>query len=153
MSPHQRGSGSSPLSERLAAGFTPQPGLHKRREIRFGKLPPGQTAEALVLLQGLDNLQVEALPGRLALTVSYDITEYSFDGLEGALESQGFHLDSSLYSKLVRALVRYCEETQLRNLCSPQRLIKKSTEVYVQAWDHHPHGDHDDTPPELRDYR
>ena len=66
---------------------------------------------------------------------------------------QGFHLDNSLFSKLTRALIRYCEQTQLHTLRSPQRLIKKSNEVYVKAWEHHLHGDHDDTPPELREYK
>ena len=33
----------------------------------------------------------------------------------------------------------------------PQRLIKKSNEIYVKAWEHHAHGDHDDTPLELRE--
>ena len=32
-----------------------------------------------------------------------------------------------------------------------ERLIKQSNEVYIQAWDHHVHGDHDDTPLELRE--
>jgi len=35
----------------------------------------------------------------------------------------------------------------------PQRLIKQSHEVYVKAWGAHLHGDHDDTPQELRDYK
>ena len=30
---------------------------------------------------------------------------------------------------------------------------KNEREVFVKAYDHEPHGDHDDTPPELRDYR
>jgi hypothetical protein len=47
----------------------------------------------------------------------------------------------------------FCEDTQMRNLRQPERLIKKSNEIYVKAWQHHPHGDHDDTPAELRDYR
>jgi hypothetical protein len=69
------------------------------------------------------------------------------------LRDAGFHLDSSLYSKLVRALVYFCEETQRHNLESPERLIKKSNEVYIKVYDQHPHGDHDDTPVELREYK
>jgi hypothetical protein len=125
----------------------------KQREIRFDGLPPGQAAKALALLAGLENLK--ATPGnhKNAVNVVYQLTEYTFEGLENALSAQGFHLDNSLYSKVVRAIVYFCEDTQLRNLRSPERLIKKSNEVYVKAWDHHPHGDHDDTPPELREYK
>lgn len=133
--------------------FVPTPGTSKRRELRFAALPPGQTQRALTLLRGLDGLRVEAVDGRRALVVSYDIFNYTLEGLEEALMQQGFHLDNSLWSKLMRALIRYCEQTQLHTLRSPQRLIKKSNEVYVKAWDHHLHGDHDDTPLELREYK
>lgn len=133
--------------------FVPTPGTFKRRELRFAALPPNQTERALVLLRGLERLRVEPAAGRRALFVSYDIFDYTLEGLEEALMQQGFHLDNSLFSKLMRALIRYCEQTQLHTLRSPQRLIKKSNEVYVKAWDHHLHGDHDDTPPELREYK
>lgn len=130
-----------------------QPGTSKQREIRFSPLPPGQAGQARTLLAGLDNLSVEAGPGDLALTVTYEVTEYTFHGLELALEAEGFHLDNTLYTKLMRAFIGFCEETQLRNLAQPERLIKQSNTVYVKAWDKHPHGDHDDTPPEWREYK
>lgn len=133
--------------------FVPTPGTFKRRELRFSALPENQTQRALILLRGLDGLRVERIEGRRALSVSYDIFDYTLEGLEEALMQQGFHLDNSLFSKLMRALIRYCEQTQLHTLRSPQRLIKKSNEVYVKAWEHHLHGDHDDTPPELREYK
>ena len=133
--------------------FVPTPGTFKRRELRFAALPEGQTLRALTLLRGLDGLRVDSIAGRRALSVSYDIFNYTLEGLEEALTQQGFHLDNSLFCKLMRALIRYCEQTQLHTLRSPQRLIKKSNEVYVKAWDHHLHGDHDDTPPELREYK
>ena len=133
--------------------FVPTPGTFKRRELRFSTLPENQTQRALILLRGLDGLRVERIEGRRALSVSYDIFDYTLEGLEEALMQQGFHLDNSLFSKLTRALIRYCEQTQLHTLRSPQRLIKKSNEVYVKAWEHHLHGDHDDTPPELREYK
>jgi hypothetical protein len=138
---------------RRRPALVPQPGTRKHREIRFSKLRPGQTDEARRVLAQLEHLEVE--PGLLVNSVSvwYEISDYTLAALEEALVEQGFHLDSSLYSKLVRAIVYFCEDTQLRNLRQPERLIKKSNEVYVQAWEHHPHGDHDDTPPDLREYR
>lgn len=133
--------------------FVPTPGTFKRRELRFSALPEDQTQRALILLRGLEGLRVDTITGRRALSVSYDIFNYTLEGLEEALMQQGFHLDNSLFCKFMRALIRYCEQTQLHTLRSPQRLIKKSNEVYVKAWDHHLHGDHDDTPPELREYK
>jgi hypothetical protein len=128
----------------------PQTGTRKHREIRFAKLPPGQVERARVLLERLSGLVVVtgALP--ISVAIWYEIEDHTLEELEGALRHEGFHLDSSLFAKLIRALVYYAEETQLRNLRGPQRLIKKSHEVYSKAWEHHPHGDHDDTPPELR---
>lgn len=128
----------------------PQSGTRKHREIRFGALPPGQVDRAYELLSRVDRLEVA--PGLLenSISVWYDIEDHTMEALETALREAGFKLDCALYAKLVRALVYYAEETQLRNLHGPQRLLKKSHEVYSKAWEHHPHGDHDDTPPELR---
>jgi hypothetical protein len=128
----------------------PQTGTRKHREIRFAELPPKQIERAYMLLARLPRLDLA--PGLLShsLSVWYDIADYTMEGLEAALNHEGFHLDTSLYAKLIRALVYYAEDTQLRNLHGPQRLIKQSHEVYCKAWQNHPHGDHDETPPELR---
>ncbi len=140
-------------------GFTrhhplaPQAGTRKHREIRFAKLPPGQAEQAQQLLVALEHLEVAAGIEANSVSVWYEIAEYTLEGLETALRDQGFHLSNTLYNKLVRALVYYCEETQLSNLRGPERLLKQSHEVYSHAWERHPHGDHDDTPEELRQDR
>jgi len=134
-------------------GLAPQPGSRKQRELRLDKSPPGQVERARQLLTGLEGLEIGSGVHSNALSVSYCITDYTLEGLETALAGQGFHLENTLYCKLLRALIYFCEETQLRNMRMPERLIKKSNEVYVKAWEHHPHGDHDDTPPELREYK
>jgi hypothetical protein len=128
----------------------PQSGTRKHREIRFAKLPPGQVERAHKLLERLAGLEVAAGLLPTSVAIWYEVEEHTMEAIEAALRHYGFHLDNTLYAKLIRALVYYSEETQLRNMHGPQRLIKKSHEVYSQAWDHHPHGDHDDTPPELR---
>jgi len=128
-------------------------GLLKEREIGFAALPPGQTARALQALRMLKGLVVSESDRPNALVVRYSVLDYSLELIEEALRDAGFHLESSLYSKLVRALVYFCEETQRHNLESPERLIKKSNEVYMNVYDQHPHGDHDDTPVELREYK
>lgn len=131
------------------AGLHSLPGLRKIHDIHFSALPPGQTEQAATLLARLEEIKVEQIDA-LCVRVHYDILDHTLEALESALIAQGFHLDNSLYSKLVRALVYYCEDIQLHNLLTPQRLIKKSNEAYIEAWTRHPHGDHDDTPLELR---
>ncbi len=129
-------------------------GLVKQREIRFRPMPPGQTDRALTALQRLKGLKVRASATReLALDIEYSVIDFSLELIENALRDAGFHLDNSLYVKLVRALVYFTEETQRHNIASPERLIKQSNEVYIKVYDQHPHGDHDDTPLELRDYK
>lgn len=128
-----------------------QAGSRKHREIRFCKLKQNQVDEAFVLLSALPKLEVA--PGTLpnGISVWYEIADHCMEGLEKLLIDRGFHLENTLYCKLIRALVYFTEETQRRNMSQPERLIKKSHDVYSKAWEHHPHGDHDDTPPDLRE--
>ncbi len=132
------------------SGFLYATASVKEREIRFAKLPPQQVARALSLLLTLPKLEATAQPQNYTIRVRYDLIDHSLEELEDTLRSAGFHLSNTLYCKLSRALAYYCEETQLHNMECPQRLIKKSNEAYVHAWSHHAHGDHDDTPPDLR---
>jgi hypothetical protein len=135
------------------AAAVPEHGSVKRREIRFTKMPPGQSKKAAELLAGMEYLEVANGPHPRGITVRYDLIDYTYQGLEKALRNLGYHLDNSLYCKIVRALVYFTEETQLRNLKEPARLIKQSNQVYIKAYQHHPHGDRDDTPVELREDR
>ena len=135
------------------ASIVPEHGSVKRREIRFTKMPPDQAKRASELLAGLEYLEVARGPHVRGITVRYDLLDYTCEGLEKALRNLGYHLDNSLYCKIVRAIVHCTEETQLRNLKEPARLIKQSNQVYIKAYQHHPHGDHDDTPAELREDR
>ena len=133
----------------------PQPApIRKSRTIVFDKLPPGQVPEACDFLTTVDRLEVAPALEKLAVGVAYDLHDHSLEENETALQERGFHLDSTLLSKLMRALYYYVEETQLHNLDAPDRLLKKSQhQAYTQAWERHPHGDHDDTPPEWREYK
>ena len=57
-------------------------------------------------------------------------------------------------NKMMRALIYYVEETQIHNFGAHDRLLKRSqNEAYTHAWERHLHGDHDDTPPEWREYK
>lgn len=125
----------------------------KQRDILFAKFPPGQVPEAADDLGRLDRLQTIAQMEKRAVEVNYDLSDYTLEELEGHLVDKGYHLDNTLFSKLMRALIHYSEETQLRNMHAPERLIKRSHDAYVHAWEQHQHGDHDDTPPEWREYK
>ena len=126
--------------------------LEKSREIVFHSLPAGQVERALSLLEGLEGLQVTLGAEADRLLVSYHICEYTLEGLETALASQGFHLDNSLLSKLRRALAYFCESVQRRNVAADEPDIK-SQQAFMKVYERHLHGDCDETPEEWRGYK
>ena len=128
--------------------------IPKHRTILFAKFPPGQVPEAADTLRRHEDVDVSPELERRAVDVGYDLRAHTLEELEDELEDKGFHLDPALLSKLIRAFVHYVEETELHNLDAPERPRKKSqNQAYTQAWERHPHGDHDDTPPEWREYK
>lgn len=128
--------------------------LRKKREILFSKFPPGQVPEAADELRRVDAVDVEPKFEKRALAVGYDLQHHTLAELEDHLVDKGYHLDSTLLTKLTRALIHYVEETQLHNMVVPEKRLKPSPEeAYVKAWETRPHGDHDDTPPEWREYQ
>ncbi|WP_300453996.1 hypothetical protein [Accumulibacter sp.] len=136
-----------------AAAAAPPP-IRKQRSILFAKFPPGQVPEASAFLTTIDKLEVEPRDQPRTVGVAYDLHHHCLQEIDHALEERGYHLDNTLLSKMLRALVYYVEETQLHNLDAPRRPLKRSqSEAYTHAWERHPHGDHDDTPPEWREYK
>ncbi|MCL2656589.1 MAG: hypothetical protein FWD62_04040 [Betaproteobacteria bacterium] len=123
--------------------------LYKRRELHFRGLPPDQTRLMLSQLNAASGIEAHIAMG--GLQVGYSLADHSFEEIETLLEHAGFPLDRSLYGRFRRALIRHAEAIQRRNASSPARLIKETHAVYVKAWERHPHGDHDDTPPDLRE--
>lgn len=124
----------------------------KTREIIFSPLPAFQAQAALLLLQGMPNIRTG--PGRCiqSIMVHYNVSDYTLEKLETALQAQGFHLDNALLPKLRRALVYFCERNQRDNLSTlPSQ--QKSAKPFIEAFQHHPHGDGDDTPEEWRTYK
>jgi hypothetical protein len=132
----------------------PNDDLRKKREILFAKFPPGQVPEAAEDLGTLDDVAVEPKYEKRSLGVAYELSAHTLRELDEHLIDKGYHLDNTLFSKLTRALIYYIEDTQLHNIGAPEKRLKRSSqEAYVKAWEHHPHGDHDDTPPEWREYK
>jgi len=155
---HRPRGGAAGMSEesRSDAGgqysaFVPQPGIHKHRALRFDAHFLPEVDKAQSLLAGLPDFTVSRGAAPHVLLLGYALSDYTFDGIAKALRKQGFHLNNGWYARATHALIAFVEETQLRNLYGPQRLIKKSQDIYSKAWDHHLHGDHDDTPAELRE--
>lgn len=126
--------------------------FERTRQLSFTALPPGQAKEAAVLLDGLPHLDVISTVGDTGLLVRYDLRHYNLQKVETALTLEGFHLDNSLLIKLKRAWAHYCESTQAQYLGQPDAR-ERSRRIYAEVYQHHSHGDHDDTPPELRSYR
>jgi hypothetical protein len=126
--------------------------LEKNREIVFHSLPAGQVERALALLRGLEGLEASAGTDAYTLLVRYHVCEYTLEGLETALASQGFHLDNSLLSKLRRALAYFCESVQRRNVEANEPDIK-SQQAFMKVYERHLHGDSDETPEEWRGYK
>jgi hypothetical protein len=127
--------------------------LDKIREIVFHDLPAGQAERARQLLDGLDGIQARTESGHsITLIIQYNVRHYTLQGLEKALESQGFHLDNSLLQKIRRALTHFCEQVQRENL-SINAPDVKSQQVFARVYEQHLHGDKDETPEEWREYK
>ena len=128
--------------------------LNKQRDIVFAAPSPEEIRRAHLLLSGLPDCKVEYGDTPNTLRVSYNLRHYTLEGLESALIEEGFHLDHSPLHNIGRKVIYYCEDTLCHNLDIPVHATKMSErEVFVRAYDREPHGDHDDTPPELREYR
>jgi len=125
--------------------------IQKRRELVFHPLPPGQLVAAFELLSQLPGLRTSHLTP-LSLQIEYCIVEYSLEDIETLLSSQGFHLEETLLIRIKRNLAYYCERVQRENLGKPEPRTKNYP-AHIEAWTKRPHGDHDETPAEWRQYR
>lgn len=128
--------------------------LNRQHDIVFSSAPAGQLERAYRLLSGLPKCSVEYSSSANTLKISYSLRDYTLEGLESSLIQEGFQLDSSFLHNIGRKITYYCEDTICHNLDIPVYSTKKNERnVFVKAYGLEPHGDHDDTPPELREYR
>lgn len=140
-----------PSATTLRSGMADERSKH--RLIAFAATSPAQPERALAALQALPDLHAETVTSHPhCLRVHYRLDHYTLATIETYLLAQGFTLETGISQRLVRAIVHYAEDIQLHNDESPPRLLK-SRDAYSTVWTHHLHGDHDDTPPEWRDYR
>lgn len=123
-------------------------------DLFFAEEPAGQLERAYALLLGLKNLQVDKGSEPGSLRISYSLRDYSLEKLEAALKEAGFSFRENLLDKLGKKFIFYSEEVQYHNLNTPEHLTKSNTPViFAKLYENHPHGDHDDTPKELREYK
>ena len=128
--------------------------LQKERLLFFSREPVDQLFAAYMLLVGLENLHVEMGPQPNSLLIRYSVQHYSLEALEKALVHEGFRLQYSLLGNIKKQLIHYCEDVQYHNLKTPEpRTKNNSQEIFVKAYELHPHGNHDDTPKELREFK
>lgn len=126
----------------------------KCRELVFTDQPRGQAERAYELLSGLDDLEVERGNHANCLRIRYSLADYSLEGIEQALVEEGFHMEDGPLNHIERKLIHYREAVEFHNLNVPQwRAAWRDREIFARAYEHHLHGDHDDTPQELREYR
>lgn len=130
------------------------PDALKQRELIFSGDPPGQVERAFELLSGLDGLRVEHGSRPNSLRITYNLLDYALESLEQALVKEGFRLDDTALKQIGKRLTYYREEVEYHNLNVPDWHARdRNREIFVKAYEHHLHGDHDDTPPELREYK
>ncbi len=132
------------------------PDTVKHRVLAFSANPAGQAERAYQLLSGLEGLQVERGSRPNTLLISYSLLDYGLEGLEQALVKEGFVFDRGTLGQIGKKLTYYREEVEYHNLNipDPERYARsRKSEIFVKAYEHHLHGDHDDTPPELREYK
>jgi hypothetical protein len=126
--------------------------LKKERILVFADEPADQAEQAFLLLSGLDNFEVENGPQPNSLRIRYSVEHYSLEGLQKALAREGFRFKYTWLQRLLHTLFHYCEDVQYHNLKTPEPRTKNNAqEVFVKAYDQHPHGDHVDLPPERID--
>lgn len=128
--------------------------LEKHREIVFSTEPLGQIDRAYKLLSGLPDCKVEYGNALNTLRITYNLHHYTLNGLEDGLTEEGFQLDHNPLHSIGRKVIYYCEDTACHNLDIPAQTTKMNQRVvFVKAYEHEPHGNHDDTPLELREYK
>lgn len=124
-----------------------------RRTLRFDPAYPNDPACSVAALSGIEKLAAEQGPTPNSISVCYDVCDHSLAQIESFLTQAGLHLDNRLAARIIRALSKFCEETQARNMQAPTRLIKAPLDAYAKAWDSRVHGDRDPAPPEMRHER
>lgn len=90
-----------------------------------------------------------ALPPRSQIIVAYQLPEQLLVDIIELLTENGCPPEDNAWQHWRLALIRYSETIQLHNMQEPPA-IGNAREAFIQSYQHHKHGDSDDTPEELR---
>ncbi len=127
--------------------------LEKHREICFATTPAGQAARALEILGGLPKLKASATSRSEVIEIRYNLRDYTLEGLEQALEHEGFKLDHSFLHHVGRNVIYYCEDTTRHNMEIPDHVTKKNEkDIFIGVHGQHSHKNHSGIPPEQREF-
>ncbi|GAB6043414.1 hypothetical protein [Endothiovibrio diazotrophicus] len=126
----------------------------KQREICFAALhpDPNQAHTALLLLDGIEGMESVRLIGERCIGVRYDLRHLSLQVIEEMLSELGFHLETNLLTKLKRALYYYTEETECANRGCQMPQPAATREIFINRYQHLPHGCRDPRPEYWRRY-
>ena len=128
--------------------------LIKQRTIQLASSPDGLVERAFELLTGLENCQVERGIDEFTVLVTYNLQHHTLEQLEAFLVEHGLALEQSMLLNIERNVIHYCEDTICHNMDVPVHPTKKNEKgVFVKAYEHQPHGDQDDTPPEVQEFK
>jgi hypothetical protein len=127
--------------------------LEKTRDLCFAANPADQVERAQMILSGMPNLKVTRTHKPHTLQIQYNLKDYMLEGLERALEHEGFHLDHSFLHNVGRNIIYYCEDTTRHNMEIRDHVTKKNEkDVFVGLSGHHLQAAQAGKPLELREY-
>ncbi|VAX00418.1 hypothetical protein MNBD_GAMMA20-500 [hydrothermal vent metagenome] len=134
---------SWPLSEEI-----------KQREIRFCTLDPSaeparDAAQLLLNAPGVETVQALT---RDNLHIHYRLCQISLQIIEESLVELGFHLDNSLLCRMRRALIYYCEETELANMGRSHDKTNATLDIFINSYQQRRHDCRDPHPKHLRNH-
>lgn len=121
--------------------------LHRGHRLRLARVE--DTEAAVLCLGGLPGVHCHAEPGSGCVQVEYQLNQHTLTTLTAALEARGIALAQDGWARWQREWWRYGEEVQLDNAEQPP-LDSKGRAAFSSIYQHHPHGDSDDTPEDLR---
>ncbi len=88
----------------------------KHRVIRFKDKSGDTAARARVLLSAVQGISKARQSRPNQVSIHYDIRELNLQMIEQALADVGFELDDSVFCKVKRGLIAYCEDTLRESL-------------------------------------
>ena len=121
-------------------------GLYKCRTLALADARAVELAAALLSAGGYACL---ALPAMHRLVVSYALPEHTLERAVALVAPHGLLPPAGSLQAWHLKLILFAEGVQLSNLDTPVP-DTKGRQAFSRIYQHHPHGDHDDTPEELR---